>query len=494
MNKKKFQKKNNRFFNFNEIREEINNETDRVTGKNKGVSPLPIHLKIYSTTVLNLTLIDLPGVTKIPVGDQPKDIELQIRKMCLQFIKKPNCIILAVTASNTDISNSDGIKLAREVDPQGERTLGVLTKVDIMDKGTDAMEVIQGKIIPLKKGFVPIVNRSQEDINKGKSIVDALKNEKDFFANHEVYKPISEKCGTPYLAKKLNNILLHHIKETLPDLKNKISSLVVQAQKRMQEYGMPLNELGMSNAAILLNLLTEFSHEFQETIEGRNVSQMSNNELYGGARINYIFGKKFSPYLMKMDACEGLTDTDIRTQIRNAKGTKMSLFIPEESFENLVKRQVKQLEMPCLRCVDQVYEELKLIVAICEKRLFRFPVLRQKVKDFVISLMDIYCNPLREFISNLINIEMSYINTAHPDFFNGGNTTVLLLEKLKMSATTKMPSPNGLPNQPMPNVGNQSQFASGSPPSNFGNAPQPGSINVRYFDLFSFISKPKKKP
>ena len=69
--------------------------------------------------VLNLTLIDLPGMTKIAVGDQPQDIEHQIRDMLLQFITKDNCLILAVTPANTDLANSDALKIAREVDPQG---------------------------------------------------------------------------------------------------------------------------------------------------------------------------------------------------------------------------------------------------------------------------------------------------------------------------------------------------------------------------------------
>lgn len=70
--------------------------------------------------MLNLTLIDLPGITKVPVGDQPPDIEYQIREMIMQFITRENCLILAVTPANTDLANSDALKLAKEVDPQGK--------------------------------------------------------------------------------------------------------------------------------------------------------------------------------------------------------------------------------------------------------------------------------------------------------------------------------------------------------------------------------------
>lgn len=66
-----------------------------------------------------MTLIDLPGLTKVPIGDQPADIEAQIKAMIFQFIKRDNCLILAVTPANTDLANSDALKLAKEVDPQG---------------------------------------------------------------------------------------------------------------------------------------------------------------------------------------------------------------------------------------------------------------------------------------------------------------------------------------------------------------------------------------
>ncbi|KAJ2239388.1 vacuolar protein sorting-associated protein 1, partial [Coemansia sp. RSA 455] len=84
-----------KFFNFDEIRQEIIQDTDRKTGKNLGISPVPINLRIFSPNVLTLTLVDLPGLTKVPVGDQPKDIERQIREMIMAYITKPNAIILA---------------------------------------------------------------------------------------------------------------------------------------------------------------------------------------------------------------------------------------------------------------------------------------------------------------------------------------------------------------------------------------------------------------
>jgi len=137
-----------KFYQFSDICNEIVRETDRSTGRNKGISNKSINLKIYSPRVLNLTLVDLPGITKCAVGDQPLDIEDQIRDMCLHYISNPNAIILAVTAGNTDLANSDALKLARSVDPDGVRTIGVLTKLDLMDPGTDAGEVSCWESLP----------------------------------------------------------------------------------------------------------------------------------------------------------------------------------------------------------------------------------------------------------------------------------------------------------------------------------------------------------
>ncbi len=158
-----------------EIRSEIERETERMAGGNKGICPEPISLKYYATKVLSLTLVDLPGMTKVPVGDQPDDIEMQIRALLLKYITNPNSIILAVSAANADIATSESLKLAKDVDPDGRRTLAVITKLDLMDAGTDAIDILCGRVIPVKLGIIGVINRSQQDIKDKKSIKDQVR-------------------------------------------------------------------------------------------------------------------------------------------------------------------------------------------------------------------------------------------------------------------------------------------------------------------------------
>uniref|UniRef100_A0A8C6SV20 Interferon-induced GTP-binding protein Mx n=1 Tax=Neogobius melanostomus TaxID=47308 RepID=A0A8C6SV20_9GOBI len=198
--------KGKKFTDFDEVRQEIEAETDRVTGANKGISPVPINLRVYSPHVLNLTLVDLPGMTKVAVGDQPVDIEFQIREMLMQFVTKDNCLMLAVSPANSDLANSDALKIAKEVDPQGMRTIGVITKLDLMDEGTDAKDILENKLLPLRRGYIGVVNRSQKDIDGKKDINAAMAAERKFFLSHPGYRHLADRMGTPYLQKVLNQV------------------------------------------------------------------------------------------------------------------------------------------------------------------------------------------------------------------------------------------------------------------------------------------------
>lgn len=215
---------------------EIEAETDRITGSNKGISNIPINLRVHSPHVLNLTLIDLPGLTKVPIGDQPVDIEAQIKSMIFQFIRKETCLILAVTPANTDLANSDALKMAKEVDPQGIRTIGVITKLDLMDEGTDARDILENKLLPLRRGYVGVVNRSQKDIEGRKDITLALKAERDFFLGHNSYRHLADRLGTPYLQRVLNQQLTNHIRDTLPGLRDKLQKQMLALEKDVEQY------------------------------------------------------------------------------------------------------------------------------------------------------------------------------------------------------------------------------------------------------------------
>ncbi|KAI9478394.1 MAG: Dynamin central region-domain-containing protein [Benjaminiella poitrasii] len=431
---------NQRFYDFNHVRDEISRETDRIAGNNKGISKMPINLKIYSTNVLNLTLIDLPGLTK--VSDQPQDISVQIKTLVLDYITKSNSIILTVTPANSDIANSDSLKLARQVDPAGKRTIGVLTKLDLMDAGTNALNILTGKSFQFlfKLGVVAVVNRSQQDILTNKSMEDSIRSEQSFFENHPSYRAIVQKCGSIYLIKHLNQILVNHVREKLPDLRSKLSSLIGQTQHELTQYGDSVFTGFIHQGSLILKLLTMFSNEFVSSIDGTS-SEISTKELAGGARIYFIFNSIFGNALDEIQPCANLSDTDIRTAIRNATGLRCSLFVPEIAFDLLVRPQIKLLEASSLRCVDLVYEELsRICLNTCSnnnKEMDRFPKLHTRIVEVVTELLQERLEPTTQYIESLISIECAYINSNHPDFPSVSDALLDMQQKFKKKVDKK---------------------------------------------------------
>ncbi|NXE16895.1 DYN2 protein, partial [Lophotis ruficrista] len=370
--------KSKKFTDFDEVRQEIEAETDRVTGTNKGISPVPINLRVYSPHVLNLTLIDLPGITKVPVGDQPQDIEYQIKDMILQFISRESSLILAVTPANMDLANSDALKMAKEVDPQGLRTIGVITKLDLMDEGTDARDVLENKLLPLRRGYIGVVNRSQKDIDGKKDIRAALAAERKFFLSHPAYRHMADRMGTPHLQKVLNQQLTNHIRETLPSLRSKLQSQLLSLEKEVEEYKNFRPDDPTRKTKALLQMVQQFGVDFEKRIEGSG-DQVDTLELSGGARINRIFHERFPFELVKMEFDEKDLRREISYAIKNIHGVRQvtGLFTPDLAFEAIVKKQVVKLKEPCLKCVDLVIQELINTVRQCTSKVSNAPEARR---------------------------------------------------------------------------------------------------------------------
>ncbi|XP_035262234.1 dynamin-2 isoform X1 [Anguilla rostrata] len=412
--------KGRKFVDFEEVRMEIEAETDRITGSNKGISPIPINLRVYSPHVLNLTLIDLPGMTKVAVGDQPLDIEHQIRDMLLQFITKDSCLILAVTPANTDLANSDALKIAKEVDPQGLRTIGVITKLDLMDEGTDARDILENKLLPLRRGYIGVVNRSQKDIDGRKDIRAALAAERKFFLSHPGYRHLAERMGTPHLQKTLNQQLTNHIRDTLPGLRSKLQSQLLSLEKEVEEYKNFRPDDPTRKTKALLQMVQQFGVDFEKRIEGSG-DQVDTVELSGGARINRIFHERFPFELVKMEFDEKELRREISYAIKNIHGVRTGLFTPDLAFEAIVKKQLVKLKEPCLKCIDLVIQELINTVRQCTNKLGSYPKLREETERIVTTYVREREGKTKDQVLLLIDIELSYINTNHEDFIGFAN-------------------------------------------------------------------------
>eukprot|EP00088_Acartia_fossae_P009992 TRINITY_DN1489_c0_g2_i6.p1 TRINITY_DN1489_c0_g2~~TRINITY_DN1489_c0_g2_i6.p1 ORF type:complete len:866 (+),score=296.20 TRINITY_DN1489_c0_g2_i6:201-2798(+) len=413
--------KGQKFMDFNAIMKEIEDETDRVTGSNKGISNLPINLRVYSPHVLNITLIDLPGLTKLAVGDQPTDIGEQIKDMIMQFISRETCLILAVTPANTDLATSDALMLAKAADPDGLRTIGVLTKLDLMDEGTDAKDVLENKLLPLRRGYVGVVNRSQKDIEGKKDIKAAVAAERKFFLSHPSYRHMADRCGTPYLQKQLNQQLTNHIRETLPGLRDKLQRQLLSLEKEVEQYKYFRPDDPSIKTKAMLQMIQQLQQDFERAIEGSGSAAVNTLELSGGAKINRLFHERFPYEIVRMEFDEKELRREIAFAIRNIHGIRVGLFTPDMAFEAIVKKQIGRLKEPSIKCIDLVVQELTNVVRIVADKMNRYPRLREETERIITTYIREKEQSCKDQVMMLIDCELAYMNTNHEDFIGFAN-------------------------------------------------------------------------
>ncbi|CAI5531847.1 unnamed protein product [Closterium sp. Naga37s-1] len=385
------------------VRKEVADETDRITGKTKMISPVPIHLSIYSPNVVNLTLVDLPGLTKIAVEGQSETIVRDIEEMVRQYVEKPNCIILAVSPANQDIATSDAMRMAREVDPEGERTWGVLTKLDLMDKGTNALDVLEGRSYKLKYPWVGVVNRSQADINRNVDMLASRRKEREYFQTSADYSHLANRMGTEYLAKMLSKHLEQVIRSKIPGIQSLINNNIDDLEKEMNALGRPIGGEAGAQLYTVLEMCRAFDKIFKEHLDGGRP---------GGDRINAVFETKLPAALNKLPFDKHLSIQNVRRIVAEADGYQPHLIAPEGGYRRLIESALLMFKGPAEAVVDEVHFILRDLVRISvgeTTELLRFPSLQAELSAAATQSLESFRENSRKLTVRLVEMETSYL-------------------------------------------------------------------------------------
>jgi dynamin 1-like protein len=194
--------------------------------------------------------------------------------------------------------------MARELDPKGLRTIGVLTKIDIMDNGTNAKRMLTGQDVPLRLGYVGIKNRSQQDIIDKMTVKDAIEREKLYFATHPLYSSMPHGLlGTEILVQKLSKVLFTHIKHNLPEITKEIREKAKDIEDRQRDLGPPLPSENADKMHLLWNMITDVVTIYKNTIQGKYdskrhaTSMPGHRELSGGAKIKLHFYNLYKQFV-----------------------------------------------------------------------------------------------------------------------------------------------------------------------------------------------------
>lgn len=396
------------------IKNYIMSLTKKYAGNEMNISNKEINIRIYSPNVININLIDLPGLTMIACTDkgQPADIKDQIQSLIEKYVKNPNNILLCVIPAREDIETDIALDFLKTYDKNGDRTLGILTKIDLMNKNTTIVNYLENNIskdLKVKYGYYAVNNNEVDDFN--------------YFNTHEIYKELTckEKFGIKNLGDSLSKILLENIKKSIPNLLIEIDNLYKKSIIILDNLGIELPTDKNALYSYLTKFIINFSSIFNNSIESKQ-EKINTGRLIKDIFINYRNElSKLDPFTK-----EKCSDKYLENIIKNSEGNHMSFPIPTiEVLENCLKDKsincFNILEPISIECCDKIIIVLEnLLNEIFQNNFMeRFPKLNKLlVEDIKQELLSNYKRETHKKIKELILIESNYIWTDENEFLN----------------------------------------------------------------------------
>ncbi|KAI2644912.1 Interferon-induced GTP-binding protein Mx3 [Labeo rohita] len=396
--------------------EEAQNE---LAGKGVGICDELIILEIMSPDVCDLTLIDLPGIARVPVKGQPEDIEQQIKSLIRKYIEKQETINLVVVPCNTDIATTEALQMAQAVDPKGMRSVGILTKPDLIDKGTETkiLDIALNKVIPLHKGYIMVKCRGQQQINDNISLEKAAQTERDFFQEHNYFRCLlnEDKATIKSLAVKLTQHLVDHIKKTLPQLNEQIKKQLWEVRNELKECedGPPQDPKGAKQ--FLTQTLTGFIDQ---------IKSISSGELIVKDNLFVQLREKYEQWNNDLNETKisfyKLTEEKLRDS-QSYRGRELLGFSNYRVFEDILQKQVATLKNPAVDLLnaikDIIIKQFNDVVNQCFKN---YPVLRAITLDKIQNIQSVQQEKAEQRISEQFDME-NMIFTQDPIYLKSLN-------------------------------------------------------------------------
>jgi len=403
-----------------QLHKDIEEITNELAGKQKGISYTPIHLRIYSPNVSDLCLVDLPGITMIGLSDkgQTKEMPSEIRDMIGNYIKDPKSIILVVMQSRTDLEADMGLELVKTYDINSKRTCGILTKVDLMNNDTDVSRYLKGDIsseLKLNYGYYAIRNRNSTE-TKTMTPIQGLMVEDDFFSKHKIYKNINEKdkLGVKNLGMSLSHILSDHIKKNIPEIIDEINKKKHEVDKELFKLGSEIPSDIKGKITLTSNIISNFCMYFNKALEEK-------------CGLNYGLKIKDRFQLFRKEICNNITkkytDKQLEDLVKGCSGNHMdfSLFsidILEKGIHQY--KPIQLLRSPCFKLITDISS---LLTELCrkileDKEFSRFPKFAQILENKIENMVNKQQEILKETVLNLIKIEENYIWTENKCFLD----------------------------------------------------------------------------
>lgn len=400
------------------IQEHIENFTIKHAGDMKNISYKEIVIRISSNNVPNLTLIDLPGLVMVACRDQgqPEDIKTQIKDLIKHYITQENTIIMGVFPARCDLEVDSALELIKEYDKNGDRTIGILTKIDLMNENSDIVDYLENNIsndLKLKYGYYGVKNK----IDKHISYKEHYNQEANYFNNHKIYKNVNKSnLGTLNLSIDLSNILINEIKKKIPEIQTTISEKLININQQLENLGDDVI-IDNNNKNFILNLyISDFVEFYKDTLD--NHSKIINN----GRHIKNIF-IEYRKNLHNINCLKNISNQKIQNIINDCEGNHMYyqnsiIEILEKCLIDNELNIIDLLKNPTIKCIENIITLLSNIInnVLNIDKFNKYPELKTYILHKSQELIELYKKDILKYIYFLINTEKSYIWTESEDF------------------------------------------------------------------------------
>ncbi|KAH3662303.1 hypothetical protein OGAPHI_005553 [Ogataea philodendri] len=394
------------------------------------VSSDPIQLTIKSPRVPDLSLVDLPGYIQIEAADQPTTLKTKIRELCDRYLEEPN-VILAISAADVDLANSSALRAAKRADPKGERTIGVITKLDLVDCET-ARKMLTNKKYPLKMGYVGVITRTPPSTSlfrrqSGSQAFIAQQNFERAYFKENKDSFVGTTVTTRMLKKKLMRVLERTMASCLKPMHVIVSNELEEASYR---YKVEFNDRDLTSEKYMAQTIDNLKlaiKEFSERFGRPELRSLLRSELdqkvLDSIALRY-WNKPPAPNKSKETESEPPLE-ELASAPPNDTYWHRKLGIATAS---LTKLGVGRLATTLIS--DAILTEIEVLVDNTDVR--SHPMIKNAIKDAAVSVLTSRYNSTAEQVENCIKPYKYEIEVDDREWMlSRQHATMLLKEELK---------------------------------------------------------------
>eukprot|EP00268_Persea_americana_P039695 TRINITY_DN3931_c0_g1_i3.p1 TRINITY_DN3931_c0_g1~~TRINITY_DN3931_c0_g1_i3.p1 ORF type:complete len:688 (+),score=128.68 TRINITY_DN3931_c0_g1_i3:293-2356(+) len=397
----------------NEITKAINTATKEIAGSGKGISYTPLTLVVKKKGVPDLTMIDLPGITRVPVYGQPDDIYEQISAIIMEYIRPKESVILNVLSATVDFPTCESIRMSQRVDPTGERTLAVVTKADKSPEGL--LEKVTTDAVNIGLGYVCVRNRiGDETYEEGRAAEVRL------FECHPLLSNMDKSIvGIPMLAQKLVQIQAAIISKCMPEIVKKINDKLNQNVAELNELPPNLTTIGDAMKAFMQILGATKESLKKLFIRGEFEEYQDEVHMHCTARMAEMLND-FSSELQSQFSTNELSNEFLMEEIgvlEEAKGIVLPNFPLRTTFINLLQRKVKLVADFPADFMHKMWNYIEdVVVKVLMSHAKAYPQLQSAARRATLNLISKMRDKSTQHVKELVEMEKLADYTSNPEY------------------------------------------------------------------------------